>query len=186
VSICDLNAHFQHEHIEVPIAQTSLDDRNPLTFYPRDIRYGVKQCLILLNVIVPPEEPNDSSQSDKPSSITVAVLASRMAAAQLGDETNQSIVEDEEVNGTVISNNDKIIIWMASNVVCDYSYTVAVSTVSEDIRVKYYGPVLQLGNSPKKLCMEGHCLILSHFHFLGMSENGLKPLQLDVIVHSED
>jgi hypothetical protein len=109
-----------------------------------------------------------------------------MAAAQLGDETNQSIVEDEEVNGTVISNNDKIIIWMASNVVCDYSYTVAVSTVSEDIRVKYYGPVLQLGNSPKKLCMEGHCLILSHFHFLGMSENGLKPLQLDVIVHSED
>ena len=117
----------------------------------------------------------------------MAVLASRLAAAQLSEETiNECILEDEDCNELTTCINDKIIIWIASNIVCNYNYTAAVSTVSEDVRLKYYGPVLQLGNNPKKLCMEGHCLILSHFHFLGMSENGTKPLHLDVIIHSED
>ncbi|XP_044263701.1 uncharacterized protein LOC123010691 [Tribolium madens] len=185
VSIYDLNAHFQHEHMEVPITETALDARNPLTFQPTDIRYGVKQCLILLNVIPQNEEIENSGSQEKPlMPVTVAVLASRLASAQLGDE--EDVVTQDENTGMVSGNNDKIIIWTASNVLCDFSYTVAVSTITENVRVKHYGPVLQLGNNPQTLCMEGQCLILSHFHFLGMSDNGLKPLRLDVIIHSED
>ncbi|EFA07351.1 uncharacterized protein LOC103314849 [Tribolium castaneum] len=184
VSIYDLNAHFQHEHMEVPIAETALDARNPLTFHPKDIRYGVKQCLILLNV-VPQNDDTENTGSQKPSlPVTVAVLISRIASAQLGDE--EEMLMQEENSGMVSGNNDKIIIWTASNVLCDYSYTVAVSTVTENVRVKHYGPILQLGGSTKTLCMEGQCLILSHFHFMGMSENGIRPLRLDVIIHSED
>ncbi|RZB77524.1 hypothetical protein BDFB_010755 [Asbolus verrucosus] len=189
VSVFDLNAHFQHEHMEVPIAETALDARNPLAFYPRDVRYGVKQCLVLLSVLPPPLDAGTTTRSraEKPKPpATIAVLASRIAVAHLGEESNECMVEDEEAASVVLGNNDKIIVWTSSNVVCDYSYTVAASTVCEDIRIKYYGPVLQLGDTPKKLCKEGHCLILSHFHFLGMSENGSKPLNLDVIIHSED
>lgn len=117
--------------------------------------------------------------------VTIVVLASRVSPSQLGVKEYNSSVDEYQKDGK-FDNKDKIILWAASNVVCKYSYTIAASTISEDVRVKYYGPILQLGKSPAKLCLEGQGLVLSHFHAIGMSDFGSKPLHLDVIIHSED
>lgn len=81
---------------------------------------------------------------------------------------------------------DKIIIWVASNIATNLSYTVAVSTLSMNVRQKYFGPMISLGEDPIEICGEGDCLTLSHFHVNRMSENGIKPLALDVVIHSPD
>lgn len=122
------------------------------------------------------------------------LLATRLASCNLGKETEQTAYDPEDdsdssrtyVENDVLLPNDKIIIWLASNVFTSLSYTVAASTLSNKIRQKYFGPMATLGENPTELCSEGNCLILTHFHINGMSENGLKPLALDVVIHSPD
>lgn len=87
---------------------------------------------------------------------------------------------------TLFRAEDKIIIWLASNIYTNLSYTIAASTLSNKIRQKYFGPMLTLGDSPLELCRNGMCLILTHYHVNGMTENGTKPLSLDVVIHSPD
>lgn len=186
VSVLDLNVHFKREHIEVPVIKTPFEARSPSVFKLRDIRYGVKHCLLLLNVMGT-EEAKKATFLDKffeentRTLPTLCVLASRISSAQTMSVDDAS--DDLSGDDFVAPNSDKIIIWVSSNVITNYSYTVAVSNVSDDVRIKYYGPVLQLGQSSSEICTTGQCLILSHFHFIGMSENGHKPLHLNVIIH---
>lgn len=113
---------------------------------------------------------------------------------QLPSEANDELASDvTETTETLIERNkellppfDKIIIWVASNIPTNLSYTVAVSTISMNIRQKYFGPMVTLGQDPVDVCKEGECLTLSHFHVNGMSENGAKPLALDVVIHGPD
>lgn len=85
-----------------------------------------------------------------------------------------------------LPSTDKIIIWVASNISTNLAYTVAASTLSMSVRQKYFGPMNILGEDPLDICKEGDCLTLSHFHVNGMSEFGMKPLALDVVIHSPD
>lgn len=122
------------------------------------------------------------------------LLATRVASCQLAKEAGHTACDSEEnldsprtfTENDVLLPDDKIIIWMASNVFTSLSYTVAASTLSNKIRQKYFGPMVTLGDNASELCNEGNCLILTHFHVNGMSENGLKPLALDVVIHSPD
>lgn len=56
--------------------------------------------------------------------------------------------------------------------------------VYQIFRQKFYGPLMTLNESPGKLCKEGQCLLLTLTHCVGMTENGTKPLALDVVIHS--
>lgn len=97
--------------------------------------------------------------------------------------------EDDDDNTSEYSNpcspTDKIFIWVSSNIPNKYYYTLAVSTVCNSIRLKYYGPMLTLTEDYEKLCENGQGLILSQNHIMGMTDNGQKPLKLDVLIHEE-
>ncbi|KAJ8969619.1 hypothetical protein NQ317_005530, partial [Molorchus minor] len=205
VSLFTFESHFKHEHKEIPIILTQLDARSALEFYPRDVRYGRIQCIVLLNVInhdfsyiVPAgrsySRTNVRSADARP---VMLLLATRIAGEDLAkleyeyNESDDSSGSDMDSAKTFIQNDilllhDKIVIWMASNIPLNLSYTVAASTLSNKIRQKYFGPLLTLGDNPIDLWREGSGLILTHFHINGMSENGTKPLALDVVIHSPD
>ncbi|KAJ8941019.1 hypothetical protein NQ318_006448 [Aromia moschata] len=209
VSLFTLESHFKYEHKEVPIILTQLDARSALEFYPRDVRYGVIQCIVLLNVInhdfsyiIPRTSCKESCSrthlqySAEPRPVMI-LLATRISACELAKqelvhdcmcEASETEVDSSKtfVQHDILLPDDKIIIWMASNICTNLNYTVAVSTLSNKIRQKYFGPMLTLGDSPIDLWREGSCLILTHFHINGMSENGVKPLALDVVIHSPD
>lgn len=74
---------------------------------------------------------------------------------------------------------------MASNIPTKYYYTLAISTVSNSVRLKYFGPLLTLKEDHEKLCEEGQGLILSQNHIIGMTDAGQKHLILDIIIHEE-
>lgn len=136
----------------------------------------------------------------------MVLLATRISACQLNhhtseldfDQPSMETPEDHKseitvTTETLINKNkdtipplDKIIIWVASNITMNLSYTVAASTLSMNIRQKYFGPMATLGEDPLEICKEGECLTLSHFHINGMSEYGAKPLALDVVIHGPD
>lgn len=109
---------------------------------------------------------------------------------EMNDEKSSDITGTTEIllngNRDMMIPFDKIIIWVASNITTNLSYTVAASTVSMNVRQKYYGPVITLGEDPIEICREGECLTLTHFHVNGMSEYGAKPLALDVVIHGPD
>ncbi|CAG9859388.1 unnamed protein product [Phyllotreta striolata] len=212
ISLFTLESHFKYEHKEVPVVFAQLDARSALEFSPRDVRYNVTQCIVLLNVINHDFSnifPRSSTQTVDSKPVMV-LLATRIANCHLNQYSDESIYnksnidiqredydddgDEDEVNSshTYVENSsllrpeDKIIIWLASNVYTNLSYTVAASTLSNKIRQKYFGPMSTLGGSPLELCKNGKCLILSHYHVNGMTENGRKPLALDVVVHSPD
>ncbi|XP_023012039.2 uncharacterized protein isoform X1 [Leptinotarsa decemlineata] len=222
VSLFTLESHFKYEHKEVPIILTQLDTRSALEFYPRDVRYGVTQCIVLLNVINHDFSniiPRTSSYCSKTNLQTtdskpvMVLLAGRVAGCHLnqlddgkthpypayltsddnhedkGDDNDEGTISSKtyvETKPNILSPGDQIIIWVASNIFTSLSYTVAASTLSNKIRQKYFGPILTLGDNPMELCKEGTGLILTHYHVNGMSENGTKPLAIDVVIHSPD
>lgn len=91
--------------------------------------------------------------------------------------------DEEELPDAGFSPIDKIIFFVTSNIVTKYSYTIAVSTLDQRIRLKYYGPLLSMNDDYKKLCDEGRGLILNHNHVNGMSDCSKKSVCLDVIIH---
>ncbi|KAJ8918344.1 hypothetical protein NQ315_008037 [Exocentrus adspersus] len=206
VSLFTLESHFKYEHKEVPIILTQLDARSALEFYPKDVRYGITQCIVLLNVInhdfssiLPRHISSYCSKTNLQtldSRPVMFLLATRIAGCHLAKEQEHEppacdSEDDVESSRTYTEHDllfpdDKIIIWMASNISTNLSYTIAASTLSNKIRQKYFGPMMTLSDSAIELCNEGNCLILTHFHINGMSENGFKPLALDVVIHSPD
>ncbi|CAH1117860.1 unnamed protein product [Phaedon cochleariae] len=215
VSLFTLESHFKYEHKEVPIILTQLDARSALEFYPQDIRYGVTQCIVLLNVVnhdfsdVLPQTSCYCSKTNLQSSDVkpvMVLLAGRIAACHLNhidDKKYQPSSDDDladtdeeetiissgtyvEATPHILGKHDKIVIWVASNVITNLSYTVAASTLSNKIRQKFFGPILALGDGPVDVCKAGTGLILTHYHVNGMSENGSKPLAVDVVIHSQD
>lgn len=60
VSVYDLNAHFQHEHMDVKKIQTNFDTRHPLNFYLTQINYEQMQCLLLLTILPVIEETSNT------------------------------------------------------------------------------------------------------------------------------
>uniref|UniRef100_A0A6P7G8R8 Uncharacterized protein LOC114334951 n=1 Tax=Diabrotica virgifera virgifera TaxID=50390 RepID=A0A6P7G8R8_DIAVI len=101
-------------------------------------------------------------------------------------ESVSSVTYVEDGREIGLRHNEKIMIWLASNVYTSLSYTVAASTLSNKIRQKYYGPLLTLGDTAADLCRTGTCLMLTYYHVRVMSENGTKPLSLDIVIHSPD
>ncbi|XP_050514575.1 uncharacterized protein LOC114334951 [Diabrotica virgifera virgifera] len=207
VSLFTLGAHFKYEHKEVPIILTQLDARSALEFYPRDIAHNVTKCIVLLNVIN--YDFSNIIQISHTSSTTIQSLDSGplmvLQAIKIStDDLNES--EDDLLSTSDVGNiesvssvtyvedgreiglrhNEKIMIWLASNVYTSLSYTVAASTLSNKIRQKYYGPLLTLGDTAADLCRTGTCLMLTYYHVRVMSENGTKPLSLDIVIHSPD
>ena len=76
----------------------------------------------------------------------------------------------------------KILLWVGSSIATKLSYTIAVSTQSNDVRMKYYGPILTIGNSYRDLCVGGKGLVLSHYHIMGMSRHNSKVV-VDIVIH---
>lgn len=118
-------------------------------------------------------------------------MVSRLAFKQANVEskdTSQTKEEKDDKDKALPKNAryDKMVVWVSSNLSCLHNYTIAASTSTENIRLKYYGPITHLSTSTEELYNKGRCLILSHYHVLGMSENFTKNLKLDVIIHSED
>lgn len=121
--------------------------------------------------------------------VTAAVLVSRIAFKPSIEDLKATFQTREEKEDRALLSQaayDKIIVWISSNLPCLQNYTIAASTNAEDIRLKYYGPVTHLSSSSTELFNKGQCLILSHYHFIGMTDNFTKTLKLDIIIHSED
>ncbi|XP_072396892.1 uncharacterized protein [Diabrotica undecimpunctata] len=207
VSLFTLGSHFKYEHKEVPIILTQLDARSALEFYPRDIAYNVTKCIVLLNVIN--YDFSNIIQISHTSSTTIQSLDSGplmvlqaikistddlneseddlLSTSDVGNiESDSSVTYVEDGHELGLRHNEKVMIWLASNVYTSLSYTVAASTLSNKIRQKYYGPLLTLGDTAADLCRNGTCLILTYYHVRVMSENGSKPLSLDIVIHSPD
>lgn len=62
VSISDLIAHFQHEHINIPIMKTALDERNAFTFSPKNVQTGSQKCIALLRIVTQKLEADNTNQ----------------------------------------------------------------------------------------------------------------------------
>lgn len=123
----------------------------------------------------------------------MTLLATRLppfAQSEEDDEDEIGDTADEEDNITEYDNactpEDKIIIWLASNIKTQLNYTVAVSTICNGIRMKYFGPLKTLDDRPRKLFTEGKGMILSYHQYMGMTDNGQKHLHLHVIVHGDE
>lgn len=82
--------------------------------------------------------------------------------------------------------DDKLLIWLASNIQTDLSYTVAISTACNRLMMKYFGPLVTLEVEPKVLYMEGKGLMVSEHQLVGMTNNLQKHLILNVLVHGKD
>nr|CAI5833983.1 unnamed protein product [Callosobruchus analis] len=51
ISVFSLESHFRYEHKEVPVILTQLDARSALEFSPKNLRYGVTNCIVLVSVM---------------------------------------------------------------------------------------------------------------------------------------
>lgn len=100
------------------------------------------------------------------------------------DDDDEGIPEEFEIYNCHAV--DKILLWVASNVPTKCKYTIAVSTPCKAIRLKYFGTVSQINDNCVKLCQDGRGLILNQPHAIGMTNNGKKPLSMDIVLHRED
>ncbi|XP_030747924.1 uncharacterized protein LOC115876329 [Sitophilus oryzae] len=198
VSVCTLESHFRHEHDQVPTIGATLDARCASRFHPLDIRYCIIKCIVLLKL-----KKNKSASVYRQSKLNlpklpsedhepiVIVMATRISNVHLtenpdDEETTENDAEERyrDDDSEVFSSSDKIMVWVGSNFNTNLNYTVAVSTLDNNIRQKYYGPIMTLNESPTKICQGGQCLILTNLHCNAMTEQGKKQLLLDVVIHS--
>lgn len=116
------------------------------------------------------------------------LLASRIARFQQDNETksfseenfdNQPVDEDD-----LLLKQDKIIVWLSSNLQTNYSYTIAVRSINNRNKLKYYGPLLLADDKPVNIFNKGKCLILSHLYYKMLTDNDAQPLFLDIVIHS--
>ncbi|XP_057666513.1 uncharacterized protein LOC130900136 isoform X1 [Diorhabda carinulata] len=206
VSLFTLESHFRYEHKEIPIVITQVDARSALEFYLKDIPDNVTQCVALFNIIgydfstILPQTSQNSTTILQNSNAKpmMVLLATRITNSEISlfdenvtcqitetlDGSNTTLAYEEDNNLT--SPLDRIVIWMSSNILTNLNYTVAASTLSNQIRQKYFGPMLLLGDIPMDIFRNGTCLILTHHHLSEMTRSGNEPLALDVVIHSPD
>ncbi|XP_057666515.1 uncharacterized protein LOC130900136 isoform X2 [Diorhabda carinulata] len=196
----------KYEHKEIPIVITQVDARSALEFYLKDIPDNVTQCVALFNIIgydfstILPQTSQNSTTILQNSNAKpmMVLLATRITNSEISlfdenvtcqitetlDGSNTTLAYEEDNNLT--SPLDRIVIWMSSNILTNLNYTVAASTLSNQIRQKYFGPMLLLGDIPMDIFRNGTCLILTHHHLSEMTRSGNEPLALDVVIHSPD
>nr|CAH7736370.1 unnamed protein product [Callosobruchus chinensis] len=51
ISVFTLESHFRYEHKEVPVILTQLDARSGSVFSPKNLRYGITNCIALVSVM---------------------------------------------------------------------------------------------------------------------------------------
>lgn len=52
VGVNALIPHFEHEHMNISIVKTELDERKALIFSPKNIKSGSQQCIALLRIVM--------------------------------------------------------------------------------------------------------------------------------------
>ncbi|KAF2881413.1 hypothetical protein ILUMI_24753 [Ignelater luminosus] len=196
IAITAVDGHFKYEHKFVACISTCFDTRNGLEFNPHDVKYNEKLCIVLIN-IVDEEDQNGVERSihemgsAKP---VMLVMATRVPFYQLNEYDEAEEDEDEDEEEEILEEFqeynchavDKILLWVASNVPTKCKYTIAVSTPCKAIRLKYFGTISQINDNCVKLCEDGRGLILNQPHAIGMTNNGKKPLSMDIVLHRED
>ncbi|CAH0557215.1 unnamed protein product [Brassicogethes aeneus] len=201
VSITTLSSHFKYEHPMIQQSNSPLDNRMSMSFTPTEIRYDLTTCLRVititdldLNNIIPNNSKYDFNfPKELDSSIPVFFLLARRIPAyhiKNPDENIHDILEsyeDDEKKLDFFKAGDKIILWIACNIPgAKLSYTIAASTISNDIRLKYYGPLLSISNhSPAELCKTANCLIISHWHCYKFIGGGARDVPVDVVIHED-
>ncbi|XP_050307008.1 uncharacterized protein LOC126743823 isoform X2 [Anthonomus grandis grandis] len=123
ISVCTLENHIKHEHKEIPIMLTRFDTRCGIEdFDPCNSKYKIPKCLAVLKI-------NDERLSSSMTKIRhpqedqylmMAVMCARIA--------------DDPESPYGMSYDDKVIIWIASDVQTNLSYSVAVSTFKNDCK----------------------------------------------------
>lgn len=111
-------------------------------------------------------------------------MAARIETHHNIDETNSEGDESYSSLSTVCSPHDKVIIWIASNRLTSFSYTLALSTLDCSYRLKYYGPVVTLKEKYTDLFQQGRGLILNTDQIRGLTDRGSKHVVLDFLIHS--
>ncbi|CAG9769538.1 unnamed protein product [Ceutorhynchus assimilis] len=183
VSMSTLEHHFKRDHSsKVPIVSIDLDMCCASEFDPELIQYKAPQCFFLLKL----QNVGRSydSLNEKP---MVLIIAARLSCKDIDSDSEDSECDDDDssLNSDKVSRQgDQIIIWAACNIQTTLSCTVAVSMINKEIRNKFFGKMLCLQETPQTVCKEGYGLMLSHLQCQGMTENGRKPLVLEVVVHS--
>lgn len=81
---------------------------------------------------------------------------------------------------------ERVFFYVTSNVIGNYSYTIAISSPIQSVRVKYFGPLLSVNEDFRKLCEEGKGLVLNHHQINGMSNYCCCPVNLDLILHERE
>lgn len=114
---------------------------------------------------------------------TLLVLATKLAEYDVEEKLRD---KNRRVRSDELRDTDKWIFWLGSNISTNFSYTLAVSSLDNDSRLKFFGPVVHLEEDPVKLWGNGNCLLLNRFQIEKMSENLKKNLNLDIIIYSDE
>ncbi|XP_044752863.1 uncharacterized protein LOC123312479 isoform X2 [Coccinella septempunctata] len=191
VGVFDMSAHYKYEHKEVPIIFTHCDARSALEFSPRDIKRGGVRTMLLLNLddfpacgmSAPSTAVSKTSSSFPKENQTLLVLATKLSECDMDEKIRE---KGRRHRAEEPKDTDVWIFWLGLNVSTNLSYTLAISTLDNEIRLKYFGPVVHLEEDPVKLWANGKCLLLNRFQIERMSENFHKNLNLDIIIYSDE
>ncbi|XP_045470674.1 uncharacterized protein LOC123677960 [Harmonia axyridis] len=191
VGVFDISPHFKCEHKEVPHIMTHFDARNALEFSAKDVKRGCIRTMLLLNLDdsgnIEPKTPSTalskSSSCFSKENSTLLVLATKLSEYDVDDKLRD---KPRKHRTDEIKDTDKWIFWVGSNISTNLSYTIAISTLDNETRLKYFGPVVHLEESPVKLWGNGRCLLMNRFNIERMSQNFQKNLNLDVIIYTEE
>ncbi|GJQ86698.1 hypothetical protein Trydic_g14774 [Trypoxylus dichotomus] len=193
IAVSSLDSHFRYDHKYVAFIDTHLEARNGLEFFVDDVKLNEILCVVIINIIDKSDVYPILSRTlcEKRSNLTPArpvlvVMASRLQLSQHEKPYGSTNDAEDFCDCVTYPPAERLFVWIASNIVTKFSYTLAISTQSNSIRVKYYGPLLTLNENCRTLCVEGKGLILSANHLVGMSENRIKPLILDILIHSTE
>ncbi|KAI4464351.1 hypothetical protein MML48_3g00009141 [Holotrichia oblita] len=193
IAVSSLDSHFRYEHKYVAFIDTHLEARNGLEFFVDDVKLNEILCVVIINIMDKAEVHPilsrticEKSSNLVPTRPVLVVMATRLELSQ-HEKPFEKIDDTANMCDCLCQPpSERIFVWIASNIVTKFSYTLAVSTQCNGIRVKYYGPLLTLNENYRSLSAEGKGLILSENQLSGMSGNGTKPLILDILIHSTE
>ncbi|KAF5288922.1 hypothetical protein FQA39_LY03801 [Lamprigera yunnana] len=181
IAVNAVDKHFKYEHKLITSITTQYEARNELKINPSYLKTNQSTCIILVNII----DNSDSAVKSPFVDPTLLIMASNIMNIELQDDFEDNDYR-KEIKDYSCFHFDNVIFWIASNIVTNSKYTLALSTLSKTIRIKYYGFLSQINESCLKLNEEGKGLILHHLQILKMTNHGQNPLSLDFIIHKEE
>ncbi|XP_071053102.1 uncharacterized protein [Onthophagus taurus] len=180
IAIKSVDYHFECEHKHVALITTHLEARNGMEFHAEDIKIDDIMCICLLRIKKPEITicDNINNLNLGPQTVSKNPVVLIMATKLLFECTDTGYN-----NYCDYVPAEKYFVWVASNLVTNFNYTLALSSQCNRLRVKYFGPLTSLNENFRSMCLQNKGLILTEDRIKGMTGGFQKPLVLDILIH---